>query len=249
MYVSPGLFHREVVRLNHDDPLAGHFKFAHTLILIQRKYYWPGINKDNKSYVNTCDICHRIKPVRHKPYGKLSALPPPRAPFTDLIMDFITDMPPSEFYSIVYDSIFIVMYRYTKLVRYTPAQMDWTAKRLAKAFIEDIWREKGLPDSIVSDRGSLFTSKFWSAICFHLKIKQRLSSVFHPQTDGQTERQNQTLEQYLRGYANYQQDDWVTWLAIAEFAYNNSVYSATGESPFFLAYRLYPIMPDSLKLL
>lgn len=85
-------------------------------------------------------------------------------------------------------------------------------------------------------------------MCFHLKIKQRLSSAFHPLTDGQTERQNQTLEQYLQGYANYQQDDWAAWLAIAEFAYNNSVHSATGKSPFFLAYGLHPIMPDSLQL-
>lgn len=111
--------------------------------------------------------------------------------------------------------------------------------------MEHVWRDKGLPDSIVSDRGSLFTSKFWSALCFHLKIKQRLSTAFHPQTDGQTERQNQTLEQYLRGYGNYQQDDWVEWLAIAEFAHNNSVHSSTGETPFYLAYGFHPSMPDT----
>ena len=186
LYVPPGLLRREVVRLNHDDSLAGHFGFARTLALIQRKYYWPGMNKDIKSYVDTCDTCYRIKPVRHKPYWELSALPPPRAPFTDSTMDFITDMPPSEFHGIVYDSIFIVMCHYTKLARYIPARMDWTAEGLAEAFIENVWREKGLPDSVVSDRGSLFTYKFWSAICFHLKIKQRLSSAFHPQTDGQT---------------------------------------------------------------
>ena len=157
-------------------------------------------------------------------------------------------MPPFEFHGIIYDSIFIVIGRYTKLAQYIPARMDWTVERLAEAFIENIWRDKGLPDSVVSDRGSLFTSKFWSAICFHLKIKQCLSLAFHPQTDGQTERQNQTPEQYLRRYGNYQQDDWVAWLAIAEFAYNNSVHSATGQSLFFLAYKLHPTMPDSLQL-
>ena len=187
LYVPPGLLRREVVRLNHDDPLAGHFGFARTLAFIQRKYYWPGMKKDIKSYVDTYDTCHRIKPVRHKPYGELSSLPPPRAAFTDLTMDFITDMPPSEFHGIVYDSIFIVMCRYTKLARYVPAQMDWSAERLAEAFIENVWREKGLPDSVVLDRGSLFTSKFWSTMCFHLKIQRRLSSAFHPQTDGQTD--------------------------------------------------------------
>ncbi len=85
-------------------------------------------------------------------------------------------------------------------------------------------------------------------MCFHLKIKQRLSSTFHPQTDGQTKLQNQTLEQYLRGYGNCQQDGWVLWLAITKFLYNNGVYSAIGESPFFLAYGLHPVMPDSLQV-
>lgn len=121
LYIPPGLLRREVVRLNHDDPLGGNFRFARILGLIQRKYYWPKINKDIKSYTDTCYTCHRIKPVCHKPYGELSALPPPRAPFTDLTMNFITDMPPSEFDGLVYDSIFIVMCRYNKLVRYIPA--------------------------------------------------------------------------------------------------------------------------------
>ncbi len=84
-------------------------------------------------------------------------------------------------------------------------------------------------------------------LCFHLKIKQRLRTVFHPQTDGQTERQNQTLKQYLRGYGNYQQDNWVEWLVIAEFTYNNSVQSATGNTPFYLAYGFHPSMPDTLQ--
>lgn len=138
------------------------------------------MNKDIKSYVDTYDTCHRIKPVRHKPYGELSALPPPQAPFTDLRIDFITDMPSSEFHVIVYDSIFIVICRYTKLAQYIPTQMDWTAERLAEAFIENIWKEKGLLDLVNSDRGSLFTSKFWSTMYFYLKIKQCLSLAFHP---------------------------------------------------------------------
>ncbi len=141
----------------------------------------------------------------------------------------------------VYDSIFLAICRYTTLARYIPARMDWSAERLAEAFLENVWQDKGILDSLVSDCGSLFTSKFWPALCFHLKIQRRLSSAFHPQTDGQTERQNQTLEQYLRGYGNYQQDDWVSWLAIAEFAYNNSVNSSTGETPISFGLRHSPL--------
>lgn len=95
------------------------------------------------------------------------------------------------------------------------------------------------------DKGLLFISKFWSTLCFHLKIKQRLSIAFHAITDGETEQQNQTLEQYLQGYANYQQDDCVEWLAIARFVYNNSIYSFTGKTLFYLAYGFHPSMPDT----
>jgi hypothetical protein len=99
--------------------------------------------------------------------------------------------------------------------------------------IDKVIAKHGVPLSLVSDRGTVFTAHFWSSVCHHAKIKRRLSTAFHPQTDGQTERQNQTLEQYLRSYVNYRQDDWAHWLPVAEFAYNNSVHSATGFSPYY----------------
>ncbi len=210
--------YQQSLRLNHDDPLAGHFGYARTLELLRRKYYWQDINQDVKKYVDIYDTCHRIKSVRHKPHDQLQALPPPCAPFSDLTMDFITEMPPCEDHGVVYDSIFVIVDRYSKMVRYIPARMDWTSEQLAEAFIENICRDKGLPDSFVSDRGSLFTLKFWYTLCIHLKIQQKLSILFHPQTDGQTERQNETLEQYLRSHENYQQDDWVSLPAMDEFS-------------------------------
>ena len=109
LYVLPGILHREAVRLYHDNLLAGHFGYLQTLELVSRKYFWPGINKDIKKYVDTCDTCHCIKPIRYKPYRSLNPLLAPRAPFTDLIMDFITDMPPCEFHETIYNSIFLVM--------------------------------------------------------------------------------------------------------------------------------------------
>jgi transposase InsO family protein len=91
----------------------------------------------------------------------------------------------------------------------------------------------GVPQSIVSDRGPQFTSKFWAAFCYHLRINRRLSTAYHPQKDGQTEWQNQTLKQYLRAYVNYLQDNWVYWLSSAEFAYNNSIHASTGVTPLY----------------
>jgi hypothetical protein len=148
-------------------------------------------------------------------------------------MDFVTDLPPSKRRGKAYDSILVVVDRYTKMARYIPVRKTIDAAQLADTLVSKVIKLHGSPESIVTDRGSVFTAKFWSALCYHLNIKRRLSTAFHPQTDGQTERQNQTLEQYLRGYVNYQQDDWAKLLPMAEFAYNNSRHSSTGVSPFF----------------
>ncbi|MBW0535732.1 hypothetical protein O181_075447, partial [Austropuccinia psidii MF-1] len=94
----------------------------------------------------------------------------------------------------------------------------------------------GLPVSIISDRGSLFVSSFWTQLCYQLKISRDFPTAFHPETDGQTERVNQILEQYLRMYVSYHQDNWYTWLPLAEFAYNNAEHSSTKQSPFFTIY-------------
>ncbi len=110
--------------MNHDDPPTGHFGYARTVKLLRQKYYWLGINQDVKEYIDICDTRHRIKSVRHKAHGQLQAPPPPRAPSTDLTMDFITDIPPCKHHGVVYDSIFVFVDRYTKMVRYIPTRMD-----------------------------------------------------------------------------------------------------------------------------
>ena len=132
----------------------------------------------------------------------------------------------------MYDAILVVVDRLTKMVHYIPVAKTVSAKDLAEIFVREVVRLHGLPGSIVTDRGSVFTSKFYSSLCYALKIKQKLSTAFHPQTDGQTERQNSSMEQYLRAFVNYEQDNWVSLLPMAEFAYNNSVNASTRISPF-----------------
>ena len=107
------------------------------------------------------------------------------------------------------------------------------AQGLATLFIDNIFRLHGLPESIVSDRGLQFTADFWRYLCAPLGIRTRLSTAFHPQTDGQTERINASIEEYLRAHVNYLQDDWVQYLSLAEFAANNQESATTGASPFF----------------
>ena len=113
-------------------------------------------------------------------------------------MDFVTGLLVStDWKGESYDSILVIVNRLTKMVHYEPVKVTIDAPGLAEVILDVVVRHHGLPDSIVSDRGSLFTSKFWSSLCYFLGVKRRLSTAFHSQTDGQTERQNRTMEAYL----------------------------------------------------
>ena len=129
------------------------------------------------------------KAVRHKPHGNLQSLPLPTHRWKDLSIDFVTELPESaDWKRDSYDSILVIVDRLTKMVHYEPVLTTITTPWLAEVIIDVVVRHHGLPDSIVSDRGSDFTSKFWSSLCYFLGIKRRLYTAFHPKTDGQTER-------------------------------------------------------------
>ena len=222
-----------LLKLHHDDPMAGHFGVERTNELIQREFYWEGIAHDVEEYVNSCDRCQRTKAPRHKPYGELHPLPTPSRPFEQISMDFIAPLPPSRRTDDekVFDAILVVVDRFTKYAVYIACTRDTTASKLADDVINQVILRFGTPSNIVSDRGSLFTSKYWSELAVALKIRLNTSTAFHPQSDGQTERQNQTLEHYLRTYCNREQNDWADRLLTAAFAYNNSRQSSTMVSP------------------
>ena len=128
------------------------------------------------------------------------------------------------------------------MVHYEPVKITIDAQKLAEVILDVVVRHHGLPDSIVSDRGSLFTSKFWSLLCYFLDIKKRLSIAFYPQTDSQTKRLNSTMEAYLRAFVNFEQNDWARLLPMAEFAYNNAKNASTGHTPFELNCGFHPRM-------
>ena len=226
----------QILFQKHDHPTAGHPGIAKTLQLIRRDYYWPKAKADVADYVGSCTVCLRNKPVRQKPQGLLQPLPIPDRPWSSLSMDFIEKLPNAS----GYDCILVIVDRLTKMSVFLPTTVTATSRDLADLYITHVWSKHGTPNDIVSDRGSKFVSKFWKAVCKLLNIKQKLSTAYHPETDGQTERVNQTLEQYLRIYCAYQQDDWDKWLPIAEFAYNNSDHTSTKVSPFFANYGYHP---------
>jgi transposase InsO family protein len=151
-------------------------------------------------------------------------------------MDFITDLPIVK----AKNSILVVVNRLTKMAHFTPCSKSITAKETAQSILDGIVRLHGLPEEIVSDKGPQFASKFWRRLFELLGIDIRLSSAFHPETDGQIERTNQTLEQYLCCTVSYQQDDWLALLSQAEFAYNNIAHASTGISPFFANHGFHP---------
>jgi transposase InsO family protein len=126
------------------------------------------------------------------------------------------------------------------MIRLTPTYTSTTSEGLARLFRDHIWKDFGLPKSIISDRGTVFLSAFMKALNHLLGIQTNISTAYHPQTDGQTERINQEVEQYLRLFVNYRQDDWVEWLSLAEFSYNDKVNTATKYTPFYLNWGRHP---------
>ena len=144
-------------------------------------------------------------------------------------MDFITGL----LWSNSFNAILVVVCRLTKMRHFILYRDTCTAEQLGDLYACHIFKIHGLPKTIIPDRGPQFVAKFWKAFCGFLKIDVLLSTPFHPETDGQTERFNTVLEQYLCSYINYLQDDWEAWLHWAEFAANNQASETTGMSPFF----------------
>ena len=185
-----------------------------------------------KRYVKNCDRCQQSKAVRHALYGLLQLNEVPDEPWRSIAMDFITDLPESD----GYDTILVVINRLTKMSYFISCKKNLVAGQFTTRFMQHIVRLHGIPRDIISDRESLFTSGLWNQITEKFGIERRLSRAFHRQTDGQTGRTNVTLEQYLRAYVNYQQDNWNELLPLAEYAYNNGYQETIKRIPFYANY-------------
>jgi len=190
-------------------------------------------------FIRSCPECQQNKATRHQPYGLSSPLELPYAPWQSIAMDFITELSLSE----GCDQLWVVIDRFTKMAHFL-ALRNKTAADLAIIFGREVWKHHGLPTDIVSDRDSRFTSEVWKEFLQLSGIRSRMSTAFHPQTDGQTERLNQTIEAYLRAFISREQDDWVHLLPMAEFAYNNLITVGNGMSPFYANYGFHPAAMD-----
>ncbi|KAL2004441.1 hypothetical protein VTN00DRAFT_6592 [Thermoascus crustaceus] len=238
----PTKLREDLVRDIHEAPAHGHQGIEKTIERITWNFYFPGLRRMVRRIVLQCDLCIRSKAAQHAPYGLLQNLDAPKRPWQSISLDFITDLPASKepLTGIIYDSILVIVDRLTKYAYFLPYKKASNAEELAYTFLQIIFGNHRMPEEFVSDRDKLFTSGFWQTLTCQLGSKHKLSTTAHPQTDGQTEWMNQTLEQYLRCYINYQQDNWVELLPMAQFTYNSAKNKTTQESPFYANYGFEP---------
>ncbi|EOY20325.1 Retrotransposon protein, Ty3-gypsy subclass, putative [Theobroma cacao] len=200
---------------------------------LKEVYWWEGLKRDVAEFVSKCLVCQQVKAEHQKPAGLLQPLPVPEWKWEHIAMDFVTGLPRT---SGGYDSIWIVVDRLTKSAHFLPVKTTYGAAQYARVYVDEIVRLHGIPISIVSDRGAQFTSRFWGKLQEALGTKLDFITAFHPQTDGQSERTIQTLEDMLRACVIDLGVRWEQYLPLVEFAYNNSFQTSIQMAPFEALY-------------
>lgn len=235
----------QIVQEHHDTNVSGHLGVHKTIELVQRHYYWPSMWGEIREYVTTCLPCQQNKPSQQAPMGLLQSIDPPERRWETVTIDLITQLPKTKQGN---DAIIVMVDKLTKTVHLHPAKTTITAPQLAKVFMKEVVRHHGLPKSIISDRDPRFTSNFWRALWKGLGTQLNMTTAYHPQGDGQTERANRTTEDILRAFTDYQQNDWDEQLDNCEIAMNNSVQASTGYSAYYLGCGQHPILPNNINV-
>ena len=200
---------------------------------MKRIFYWPKMKRHVSEFIAKCMTCQRVKAEQKKPSGLLLPLDIPQWKWEDISMDFVDGLPRSRRGN---ESIWVIVDRLTKSAHFIPIKASRTAMTLASIYVKEVVRLHGIPKSIVSDRDPLFTSRFWQSLQMALGTELNLSTAYHPQTDGQTERVNRVLEDLLRACIIDFGGSWEDHLPLVEFAYNNSFQSSIGMAPFEALY-------------
>lgn len=233
IWVSPNSrFKQVLLREFHESLVGGHASVAKTMRRLSENFFWDNMRQEVHNFVRQCAICQQTKYQTGKPGGLLHPLPLPTHVWEDVSMDFITGLPPSNGYTV----ILVVVDRFSKGIHLGALPTNFTAYKVADLFVSMVCKLHGLPKSIVSDRDPIFISRFWSYLFKFSGTLLRMSSSYHPQTDGQTEVMNRTIEQYLRAFVHDTPSQWVRFLPWAEFHYNTSVHTGSGLSPFEVMY-------------
>lgn len=226
---------REVL-ISHGHQTLGHYGRKKTLDYVRSSYFWPSLARDVDEYVRTCHVCATTKSRTTATTGFANPLPVPEAPWTDIALDFIGPLPPSlDDEGRLHDFILVIADRLSGGVIIIPTQITAGAPEAARLFYNFVYRHHGVPNSIVSDRDVRWTSAFWIAFHDLLGSDLRMSTAFHPQTDGQTERANKSIGQILRALIQGNQTSWAKHLVATEFAINSATSASSNFSPFELS--------------
>ena len=221
---------RRILRRNHDTPTRGHPGRDRTIDLLERHFWWPGLRKWTEEYVRGCATCQQNKICTHPlriPSFRISTKEG-TLPFQTVAMDLITNLPNSHGHDAI---LTIVDHGCTRAAIFLPCKTTITGEGVATLYHENVYRWFGLPAKIISDRDPRFTSHFAKALCQRLGIEQNISTAFHPQTDGVSERKNQWVELFLRHLTSDQQDDWSEWLTVATAVHNHYENATTRVAP------------------
>lgn len=241
LYIPPGRMLRQlIIAEHHDSGLAGHLGREKTIERLNRLFWWPQLSEHVRDYVETCPSCMMSKPRTGKKPGLLQPMPIPAHAWDHMSMDFVSKLPTAEDGS---DGILTCVCMLTKMVRVIETKGEVDAVKTAQLVYKHVWSLFGTPRVIVSDRDPRFTSTFWQTLMRLVKTRLNVSTSFHPETDGQTERMHRLIEEILRHYVNEAQTDWPALLPVVEFAINSSKNRSTGYTPFYLNYGREPATP------
>ena len=217
----------------HSSAYAMHPGSTKMYRTLKEYYWWPGMKREVVEYVSKCLVCQQVKAERQKPSGLLQPLPIPEWKWEHIKTDFVFKLPPT---TQRHDDIWVIVDRLTKSAHFLPIHEKFSPQKLAELFMNHIVSLHGVPVSIIFDRDPRFTSRFWKRLMKELGVRLNLSTAFHPQTDGQSERTIQTLEDMLRSCVLQFKGHWNEYLPLAEFTYNNSYHSSIEMSPYEALY-------------
>ena len=224
-----GTCREDLFRLAHDA--LGHFGADKAYATLKDHYYWPNMRRDLvRSYIPGCAECQRNKSATVKPAGPLHPLPIPDGRGTSVALDFVGPLPKDE----GFDCILSITDRLGSDIQIVPTTVDITAEQLAVLFFNNWYCENGLPDEFICDRDKLFVSKFWKALHKLTGVHLKMSSAYHPESDGSSERSNKTIVQAIRYHVQRDQKGWVRCLPLLRFQMMNSINASTGFSGFQL---------------